>query len=65
MSVLFYNLKIPKMCIGCGLRDQEMGGNCELMPGIYYDTYNIQFENCPIKYLERVCGAKEIDETEL
>lgn len=62
MSVLFSDLKIPKMCVMCDLRDPEMGGNCVLMPGIYYDTYNEQFEHCPIKYLERVYGAREIKE---
>lgn len=57
MGLYFKDLKVPTDCRSCNMRDVEYGDNCCLMPADYFDTFERQYECCPIKALMKLCSG--------
>lgn len=52
-SVMFRNLCIPANCLECEWRDAEACGECEIMIGNPFQTFEEQYEHCPFRVIAK------------
>ena len=52
-SVMFRNLYIPANCWECEWRDAEACGECEIMIGNPFQTFEEQYEHCPFRVIAK------------